>query len=90
MYERDIIPMNNQSSPVDTVWQAANTLSTEEKAELVERLLGQESGLIVISATSHLADYIIAQTNLLSRTGLAYVWRAIANRMIGEEHEPWG
>lgn len=90
MYERDLIPMNEQSSRVDSIWQAANTLSTEEKAELVERLLGQESELIVISATSHLADYILAQTNLLSRTGLAYVWRAIANRMIGEEHEPWG
>ncbi|HBB34837.1 MAG TPA: hypothetical protein DDZ80_05295 [Cyanobacteria bacterium UBA8803] len=84
MYESDLIEIEAKSNPIEGVWQEAQKLSIDEKAELVEKLLGQESGLIVVSASSHLADYVIAQTHLLSLEGLTYVWKAIATQIVGE------
>jgi hypothetical protein len=50
----------------EDVWQDKK-LSTDEKAELVKRLLGKESGLVLVSTNSNLVDYVIAQISLLSR-----------------------
>lgn len=73
MYNREVVEENPKYNSIEAVWQEAKKLSTEEKAELIERLLSKESGLIVVSANSHLADYIIAQMSLLSPEGLVYV-----------------
>ena len=77
MYTTERISIKAKSYNVDSLWQAAETLSLDEKAELIEKLLGRESGLMVVSASSDLADYVIAQTQLLSLSGLTYVWNAI-------------
>lgn len=69
------------SIQLEAVWQEVKTLNQAEKAELVKRLLGKESGLILVSKHIHLVEYIIAQMNLLSPEGLAYVLQAIIERM---------
>ncbi|HEY9597585.1 MAG TPA: hypothetical protein V6D33_07950 [Cyanophyceae cyanobacterium] len=84
MYDSDLVEMNCQFSSIEAIWQETKKLSIEEKAELVEKLLGKESGLMVVSKSSHLADYIIAQMSLLSREGLAYVLRSIEERISTE------
>ncbi len=84
MYTTEMISINSKSHKVDSLWQAAETLSLDEKAELIEKLLGRESGLMVISASSNLADYVIAQTQLLSWEGLTYVWDAITAEIAGK------
>lgn len=84
MYDSDLIDVTQNSSRIDAIWQDTKKLSIEEKAELVERLLGKESGLMVVSKNSHLADYIIAQMSLLSSEGLAYVLRALGDRITSE------
>ncbi|AOX02266.1 MAG: hypothetical protein F6K50_49055 [Moorea sp. SIO3I7] len=81
MYKNCVIDINSKPNKVDSVWRLAETLSVEEKAELIERLLDQESGLIVLSATTHLADYILAQMSLLSSEGLLYVFRKVAAQL---------
>ncbi|MCA1992931.1 MAG: hypothetical protein LDL41_12980 [Coleofasciculus sp. S288] len=86
MYDSELSEMNCHSSNLEALLQEAQKLSVDEKAELVERLLGKESGLIVVSQSTHLADFIIAQMNLLSNEGLAYVLRAIADELASEGH----
>lgn len=84
MYQKGLVNLNTEVNSVETVWSLARNLSTEEKAELVELLLGKESGMVVISSRSHLADYIIAQANLLSIDGLKYVLREIRARFASD------
>ncbi len=84
MYDRDLAQVESCNNNIETVWQNVKTLSTQEKAELVRRLLGQESGLVLVSTSAHLVDYIIAQMSLLSHEGLAYILRAIASRMTSD------
>lgn len=73
MYNKEVVEENPEYNSIEAVLEETKKLSTEEKAELIERLLSKESGLIVVSANSHLADYIIAQMSLLSPEGLVYV-----------------
>lgn len=84
MYNSDLVQKDSESSSIENVWQQVKPLSTDEKAELVKRLLGKESGLVLVSTSSHLVDYIIAQMSLLSSEGLTYVQRAIAARIACE------
>lgn len=84
MYNSDLVQMATGSNSIEDVWQEVKTLTTAEKAELVKRLLGKESGLILVSSSSHLVDYIIAQMSLLSSEGLAYVLKAIAARIAAD------
>lgn len=84
MYDINLIEMDVEPNHIEEVWQEVKHLTTDEKAELVKRLLGKESGLILVSTSSHLVDYIIAQMNLLSLEGLAHVMRAIAVRIASE------
>ena len=84
MYDSDVAQMDGCNDSIDTVWPQVKKLSTEEKAELVRRLLGQESGLVLVSTSTHLVDYIIAQMSLLSHEGLTYVLRAIASRIAAD------
>ena len=86
MYDSKLVQMDSESSRIEDVWQQVKPLSTDEKAELVKRLLGKESGLVLVSTSTHLVDYIIAQMSLLSHEGLAYVLRAIASRMAEDAH----
>jgi len=86
MYDSDVVQVDGENNSIDAVWQEVQRLSTQEKAEIVKRLLGKESGLVLVSTSSHLVDYIIAQMSLLSHEGLAYVLRAIASRMAADSH----
>ncbi|MGB5960319.1 MAG: hypothetical protein WBG73_06635 [Coleofasciculaceae cyanobacterium] len=79
MYETNLVDLDNGSKNLETAWQAAKKLSTDEKAELVEKLLDQESELIVVPANGHLIDYIIAQMHFLSIEGLTYVLKATSS-----------
>jgi hypothetical protein len=81
MYENDLVSVNAEANSVETILQAAKKLPGDQKAELVKKLLGEESGLVVVSTNSRLVDYVITQINLLSSEGLAYVLRAIASRI---------
>lgn len=81
MYDSELVEIDACNNNVEAVWQQVKKLSTEEKAEIVKRLLGDESGLILVSNSTHLVDYIIAQMSLLSSEGLAHVLRAIASRL---------
>lgn len=84
MYNTDVVRMEALSNRVEAVWQQAKTLSPEEKAELVQRMLRKDSGLVVVSRHTRLVDYIIAQMSLLSSEGLAHVARALSLRMASE------
>lgn len=84
MYEVNLVHLDNDNKNVETAWQVAEKLSTDEKAELVEKLLGEESELIVVPANTHLVDYIIAQMNFLSIEGLTYILKAIASRIASD------
>ncbi len=84
MYNSDIVQMETRSQQVQGLWQEAKKLSAEEKAELVRMLLRKDSGLVVVSQHTRLADYMIAQMSLLSSEGLAHVARAIAQRLDSE------
>jgi hypothetical protein len=84
MYTSQLVNENCSNitiNKVEELWQEAKKLSVDEKSELLQKLLEKESGLVVISANSHLVDYIVAQINLLSSEGLAYVLMAIAPRI---------
>lgn len=84
MYDSDLAQIDHASNRTEEIWQDVKKLSTSEKAELVKRLLGKESGIVLVSTTTHLVDYIIAQMSLLSVESLAYVLRAIAARIASE------
>ncbi|NEP01725.1 MAG: hypothetical protein F6K58_24330 [Symploca sp. SIO2E9] len=84
MYNSSVVKLNAKSQGVDSVWHLVQDLSADEKAELVKRLLGKGSGMLLVSASSNLADYIIAQTSLLSLEGLAYVWREIEEQIVSQ------
>jgi len=86
MYENNLVSVKAQANSVETILQAAKKLPVDQRAELVETLLGEESGVVVLSANSHLVDYVIAQMNLLSSEGLAYVLKAIASRIAADGH----
>ena len=57
MYDSNLVEVDGGNDSMDAVWQQVKKLSTAEKAELVRRLLGQESGLVLVSTSSHLVDY---------------------------------
>jgi hypothetical protein len=86
MYNSDVVRVEAHSNRVEAVWQEAKKLSPEEKAELVQRMLRKDSGLVVVSKHTRLVDYIIVQMTLLSSEGLARVARAISSRIASEVH----
>ncbi len=77
MYQKCLVPMDAETNGFEAVWSDVEKLSKGQKAELVKRLLGNESDLILVSTSTHLADYIIAQMSLLSSEGLAYVLQEV-------------
>jgi hypothetical protein len=45
MHKSDSVQMDAKSNSVEDVWQEAKNLSTDEKSELVKRLLGKDSAV---------------------------------------------
>lgn len=84
MYDSDLQSRDGYNNKFEKVFQQVKELSIEEKAELVQSLLGKDSGLVVVPATLQLADYIIAQMSLLSTEGIEYVLSAIAYRLVSD------
>jgi hypothetical protein len=62
----------------------AESLPLADKAELVQRLIGEHSGLNVVIDSSCLSGSIIGLVNLMSRDEVAETLIAIANRVILE------
>ena len=60
MYNSDLVQVDHRPNSIDTVWQEVKKLPTEEKAEIVKRLLGQESGLVLVSTSSVLVATRVA------------------------------
>ena len=81
MYNSDVVQAKERSTQIESLWQEVKKLSTEEKAQLIQRLLRKDSGLVVVSKHTRLVDYMIAEISLLSSEGLAHVARAIAARI---------
>ena len=81
MYNSDVVQAKERSTQIESLWQEVKKLSTEEKAQLIQRLLRKDSGLVVVSKHTRLVDYMIAEISLLSTEGLAHVARAIAARI---------
>lgn len=59
-------------------------LSIEEKAELVQRLLGDQSGLSVVLGNAPLHGWVIMQINRMSRDELSDMLKVIADRIASE------
>ena len=56
MYKSDVVQVDSCPNSVEVVWQEAKKLSTAEKAELVNRLLRKDAGLVVVTKHTHLVD----------------------------------
>jgi len=65
-------------------------LSIEEKAELVQRLLGDQSGLSVVLGNAPLHSWVIMQINRMSRNELSDVLKAITDRIASERKSSRG
>ena len=59
-------------------------LSIEEKAELVQQLLGEQSGLSVVLGNAPLHSLVIMHINRMSRDELSNILKAIADRIAFE------
>lgn len=68
---------------IEEIFALADELVVREKAELVERLLG-ESGLSVALDSDQLLEQAIVQINKMSREDLGDILKAIATRISSE------
>ena len=65
----------------------ADQLPVDDKAKLVERLLGQQSGLSVVFGNNQLSGQILVQINTSDRETLGDIVDAIATRIKTESSE---
>lgn len=64
----------------DLMGQVAD-LPVDQRAELVQRLLGEQSGLSVVFGNNQLSGQILVQINTSDRESLGDILDAIANRI---------
>ncbi len=69
---------------LDEIFQLAESLSVEDKAKLIELLLGKQSGLNVVLGRNHLSGQIVELINVVSQDELSEILKAIANRLATE------
>lgn len=72
-----------QGRKLDDVFSVVEQLPTDQKAELVKRLL-KSSDLNVTFGNNQLSGTIIVQINTMDQTALADILNAIANRITTE------
>lgn len=76
------IVVSQQTTPnLESVVSVADTLTVDEKAELVKHLLGSAPLSVVSGGNQHLSDSIVVQINMVSNSGLADVLDAVAERV---------
>jgi hypothetical protein len=73
----------NNSQKVDDLLSVAENLPTEQKAELVQRLL-KSSDLNVTFGNNQLSGTIIVQINTMDQAALGDILQAIASRIVSE------
>jgi hypothetical protein len=73
----------NNSQKVDDLLSIAEHLPTEQKAELVQRLL-KSSDLNVTFGNNQLSGTIIVQINTMDQAALGDILQAIASRIVSE------
>lgn len=78
-----ITVVTNNEHQVNDLFAAVEGLPTEQKAQLVQRLL-KTSDLNVTFGNNQLSGTIIVQINTMDQTALADILSAIANRITTE------
>lgn len=73
---------NNIKHNLDEIMSIAESLPIEEKAKLVQGLIGKQSGLSVVLDKNFLLSSVIMLINIMSRDELSEVLKAIANKLV--------
>ena len=71
---------------LDEILPLVESLPTEEKAELLQRLIGKQSGLNVVIENDCLSGSIIGLVKLMSRDEIGETLMAIGQRLILERN----
>lgn len=79
-----MVSNNNLKPTLDKVLPVVEKLPIEEKARLVQRLVGEQSGLNVVFSNRLLLGSVIMLINMMSRDELSKILEAIANRFTVE------
>ena len=79
-----MVSNNNLKPTLDKVLPVVEKLPIEEKAKLVQRLVGEQSGLNVVFSNRLLLGSVIMLINMMSRDELSKILEAIANRFTAE------
>jgi hypothetical protein len=85
LYERGI--MVPQIPSLDELIDVAQSLPVDQKAALVQRLLGQNSALSVVFGNNQLSGQIIVQINTTDKAALGDILDAIASRIRTEKDD---
>jgi hypothetical protein len=79
-----VVSDRNIKPTLDEVLPVVEDLPVEEKAKLIQRLIGKQSGLSVVLGSSHLHDSIIGLISMMSRDELSEILKAVAQRITSE------
>jgi hypothetical protein len=79
--------MTHQVPSLDELIDVAQSLPVDQKATLVQRLLGQKSAMSVVFGNNQLSGQIIVQINMTDRDALGDILDAIAARIRTENHQ---
>jgi hypothetical protein len=77
-------PDGNIRHTLDDVLPLVESLAIEEKAKLIQRLIGKHSGLNVVIEDDCLSSSVVGLVKLMSRDEIGETLIAIANRIILE------
>jgi hypothetical protein len=70
----------NERHSLDKVLTVVESLSSEEKVELAQRLLGSQSGLSVV-VENNFSQWMVAQIDWMNRDELSEILNAISYRL---------
>jgi hypothetical protein len=83
----DCSTLVNSKPSLESLIELAQNLPIDERAELVQKLLGQNSALSVVFGNNQLSGQIIVQINTTDRESLGDILDAIANRIRAEKDQ---
>jgi hypothetical protein len=79
-----VVSDRNVRHTLEEILPVLESLPVEEKAKLIQRLIGKQSGLSVVLGSSHLHGSIIEVINMMSCDELSEILKAIAQRITSE------
>ena len=82
---RSMALVNSQKPSLDSLMELAEDLPVDQKAKLVQRLMGQSQALSVVLGNNQIGGQIIVQLNTTDREALGNILDAIANRIRTEQ-----